>query len=205
MLSIALQGFVFGLSLIVAIGAQNAFVLKQGLKGNHVFLVCLFCAASDAILIAIGVYGLHIVQQYVPEVSLYAKYVGAVFLFFYGLRSFISAFQKQDVLKPDERSTQPLWPTILVCAALTWLNPHVYLDTVVLLGSIATQYSHGTVYFASGAILASFVFFFSLGFGATRLRPLFRQPLTWKILDVAIGLVMWSIAYSLVFSLNVAL
>ena len=199
MFSIVLQGFLFGLSLILAIGAQNAFVLKQGLKGNHIFLVCLFCATSDAILIAIGVFGLHIVQQYVPEVSLYAKYFGAVFLFFYGLRSFINAFRQQEVLKPDERSTQPLWPTILVCAALTWLNPHVYLDTVVLLGSIATQYSSYSLYFASGAITASFVFFFSLGYGATKLRPLFAKSFTWKILDGVIGLIMWSIAYKLVF------
>ena len=199
MLAIVGQGFIFGLSLIVAIGAQNAFVLKQGLKGNHVFWVCLFCAVSDAVLIAIGVFGLHWVQQYLPGISVYAKYFGAIFLFFYGVRSFFSAIKKQEALNPDERSAQQLWPTLLVCAALTWLNPHVYLDTVILLGSIATQYAEGAQYFAYGAIIASFVFFFSLGYGASKLKPLFAKPMTWRILDMIIGIVMWSIAYSLIF------
>ena len=200
MFSTALQGFLFGLSLIVAIGAQNAFVLKQGLKGNHLFWVCVFCAASDAILIAVGVFGLQTVQHYIPQVSLYAKYFGAIFLFIYGIRSFIQAYQQKGGLTPDERETERLWPTIFICAALTWLNPHVYLDTVILLGSIATQYQDNTVYFAAGAITSSFVFFFSLGYGASRLRPLFAKPVTWRILDVIIGLIMWSIAFSLVFT-----
>jgi L-lysine exporter family protein LysE/ArgO len=199
MFAIAAKGFVFGLSLIVAIGAQNAFVLKQGLKGNHVFWVCLFCAVSDAILIAVGVFGLHWIQQYLPQVSVYAKYFGAIFLLLYGFRSFFNAFRQQETLNPDERSAQKLWPTLMVCAALTWLNPHVYLDTVILLGSIATQYAENAKYFAYGAIVSSFVFFFSLGFGASQLKLLFAKPLTWKVLDIIIGIIMWSIAYSLIY------
>ena len=197
MLNIFIKGFLFGFSLILAIGAQNAFVLKQGLKGNHVFWVCLMCAVSDAILIAVGVFGLGIVQAYIPEFAFYAKYFGALFLFFYGLKSFISALKKQDSLQPEGQLVQGLGATLLVCLALTWLNPHVYLDTVVLLGSVATQYANDAHFFAYGAITASFVFFFSLGYGATQLGPLFAKPFTWKVLDVIIGIVMWSIAYSL--------
>ena len=193
-----LQGFLLGLSLIVAIGAQNAFVLKQGLKGQHVFWVCFTCAASDAILIAVGVFGLNIVEAYIPEFSLYARYFGASFLIFYGLSHFISAFKEQDGLKPDEGVVKGLWPVLLVCLALTWLNPHVYLDTVVLLGSISTRYGEYSAYFGVGAIVSSFVFFFTLGYGARLLRPLFAKPRTWQILDVLIGCVMLLIAYSLI-------
>ncbi len=197
MLSAALQGFVFGLSLIVAIGAQNAFVLKQGLKGTHVFWVCFVCAFSDAILIALGVFGLDLVENSVPGIAVYAKYFGAIFLFFYGLRSFYSALKHNQILTPDEHQTQALWPTIMICLALTWLNPHVYLDTVILLGSISTKFGEYAHFFGFGAIISSFVFFFSLGYGASILRPLFAKPITWKVLDIIIGVIMWLIAYSL--------
>ncbi|MGH1542267.1 MAG: LysE/ArgO family amino acid transporter [Arenicella sp.] len=197
MLEIFIKGFFLGLSLIVAIGAQNAFVLKQGLKGQHVFWVCLVCATSDAALIAIGVFSLSLVEQYVPQFATYAKYFGAIFLLVYGLRSFISAFGKQESLQPDQRRGQSLWKTLLVCLALTWLNPHVYLDTVVLLGSIAAQYGENAKYFGYGAVTASFAFFFTLGYGASWLRPWFDKPMTWKLLDIIIGIIMWAIAYSL--------
>jgi len=192
------QGFFLGLSLIVAIGAQNAFVLKQGLKGQHVFWVCLVCAASDAILITAGVFGLNVVESYLPKFGLFARYFGAAFLFFYGLRNFYSAYKREGALEPDERAVGGLWPVLLICLALTWLNPHVYLDTVVLLGSISTQYGDQASYFAVGAVVSSFVFFFTLGYGARLLRPLFAKPVTWVVLDVLIGCVMWMIAVSLV-------
>ena len=197
MFNAALQGFVFGLSLIVAIGAQNAFVLKQGLKGTHVFWVCFVCAFCDAILIALGVFGLDLVENSVPNIAIYAKYFGAIFLFFYGLRSFYSAFTKNQILNPDNHQAEALWPTLLICLALTWLNPHVYLDTVILLGSISIKFGEQSHYFGIGAIVSSFVFFFSLGYGARVLRPLFAKPVTWKVLDVIIGTIMWLIAYSL--------
>lgn len=197
MLSALLQGFVFGLSLIVAIGAQNAFVLKQGLKGSHVFWVCFTCAFSDALLIALGVFGLDLVENIVPNIAVYAKYFGAIFLFFYGLRSFYSAFKHNQILSPDQHQMVALWPTLMVCLALTWLNPHVYLDTVILLGSISTKFGDHAHSFGIGAIVASFVFFFSLGYGARVLRPLFAKPITWKVLDIIIGVIMWLIAYSL--------
>ncbi len=199
MFSAAIQGFFLGLSLIVAIGAQNAFVLKQGLKGQHVFWVCLICALSDAILIAVGVFALHIVESYLPQFVVFARYFGALFLVFYGLRSFISAYQQKEALEPDDRSIKDLSKVLLICLALTWLNPHVYLDTVILLGSISTKYGEHSDFFALGAIISSFAFFFTLGYGSRVLRPLFSKPKTWSILDVLIGIVMWLIAYSLIF------
>jgi len=192
-----IQGFALGLSLIMAIGAQNAFVLKQGLKGEYVFWVCLTCALSDAILISIGVLLLSAIENYIPKITQYATYFGAIFLFLYGLRSFVRAYQKQNNLEPDKRGIKGFLPIILTCIALTWLNPHVYLDTVILLGSISIQYGENSVWFGLGAIVASFVFFFTLGYGASLLRPLFSKPITWSILDILIGLVMWAIAYSL--------
>lgn len=200
MLNALTQGFFLGLSLILAIGAQNAFVLKQGLKGQHIFPICLACAVSDAILIGIGVFALQVIENYLPAVSIYARYFGAIFLFVYGAKSFLTAFNKSDTLEPEGNETDGLIKTLLICLALTWLNPHVYLDTVILLGSISTQYGIYVSYFALGAMLSSFVFFFSLGYGATKLRPLFNKPFTWKVLDVFIGIIMWSIAAGLLFN-----
>ncbi len=199
MLSAAVQGFFLGLSLIVAIGAQNAFVLKQGLKGQYVFWVCLICAFSDAILIAVGVFALNVVETYLPKFAIFARYFGACFLLFYGLRSFISAYNQKGSLEPEGASVKGLYKVLLICLALTWLNPHVYLDTVILLGSISTKYGEYSDYFALGAMVSSFFFFFTLGYGARLLRPLFHKPKTWSILDVFIGITMWVIAFSLIF------
>ncbi len=200
MINALLQGFFLGLSLIIAIGAQNAFVLKQGLKGQHIFAICLVCAASDAILICVGVFALQIIENHMPTVSVYARYLGALFLFAYGAKSFLSALNQSSTLKPKGQAASGLLKAVATCLALTWLNPHVYLDTVVLLGSISTQYGEYVNYFALGATLSSFCFFFSLGYGSTQLRPLFNKPITWKLLDIFIGIVMWSIAASLLFN-----
>jgi L-lysine exporter family protein LysE/ArgO len=192
-----LPGFLLGLSLIVAIGAQNAFVLRQGLRGEHVFAVCLTCALSDAVLIAVGVAGLAGVAREAPAVMPLMRYAGAAFLFAYGLRAFHAAWKGGAALAPGSEGAGSLGRALAVCLALTWLNPHVYLDTVLLVGSIAAQYPDRTA-FAAGAMAASFVFFFGLGYGACWLRPVFARPASWRVLEGVIGLVMWTIALRLV-------
>ncbi len=193
-----LFGFSLGLSLILAIGAQNAFVLKQGLRGEHVFLVCLICALSDAILILVGVSGFHLLLASFPSLVAVARYGGAAFLFVYGLVSFVNAFKVKQGLQPSTLRGDSAWQVALTCLAFTWLNPHVYLDTVVLLGSISTQFDEQATAFAAGAMSASFVFFFSLGYGARILRPLFAEARAWRVLDFLIGCIMWGIALRLI-------
>lgn len=197
MLYIYLQGLAVGLSLIIAIGAQNAFILKQGLKNQYVFWLCTICAASDSILILSGVFGFSQVIETYPAIVDGAKYFGAAFLLIYGAQHFIQAFNSSGSLVPSENTEKKLMPMIWICLALTWLNPHVYLDTVVLIGSISTQFESSAIYFAMGAITASWIFFFVLGYGARFLLPMFQNAQAWKILDFVIGLVMWAIAISL--------
>ena len=191
-------GFSLGLSLILAIGAQNAFVLRQGLKNEHVFLVCLICAVSDAALILVGVSGFHILVASFPSLVNIARFGGAAFLFIYGLISFYNAARVQQGLQPSEIKSNSAYQSVLTCLAFTWLNPHVYLDTVVLLGSVSTQFGAQVTWFAVGATAASFVFFFALGYGARLLRPLFARARSWQILDILIGCIMWGIALRLV-------
>jgi L-lysine exporter family protein LysE/ArgO len=191
-------GFSLGLSLILAIGSQNAFVLKQGLKKEHVFAVCFVCALSDAILISAGVAGFGTIVKQFPIIEVVARYGGAIFLTVYAFLSFKSALTKNHALRTHEQPTQPLFKVVSICLAFTWLNPHVYLDTVVLLGSISTQYHPNQDTFALGAVCASFVFFFSLGYGARLLAPLFEKPRSWQILEGLIGIIMLAIAFSLI-------
>ena len=198
MLHSYLQGFAIGLSLIVAIGAQNTFVLKQGLKKQAVFWVCFVCALSDSILVVLGITGFATVIQLYPELVGFAKWAGAVFLLWYGLQHAIQAFKSNQSLHAGSQNEIKLSKIIIVCLALTWLNPHVYLDTVVLIGSISTQFEQTKLYFALGVITASWFFFFSLGYGARVLIPVFANPQAWKVLDVVIALIMWSIAISLI-------
>ena len=198
MLHTYLQGFAIGLSLIVAIGAQNAFVLKQGLKKQAVFWVCFVCALSDSILVVLGITGFATMIQVYPDVVGFAKWAGAVFLLWYGLQHAIQAFKSNQSLHAGSQNEIKLSKIIIVCLALTWLNPHVYLDTVVLIGSISTQFEQTKLYFALGVITASWFFFFSLGYGARVLIPVFANPQAWKVLDVVIALIMWSIAISLI-------
>lgn len=201
MLSSYLQGFAIGFSLILAIGAQNAFVLKQGLKQQHIFWICLLCALSDATLIALGVFGFAALMQQFPMMITIARYAGALFLMVYGAQHIKQALQANQSIQLDAQSEQSLWKILGICLALTWLNPHVYLDTMVLLGSISAQFAQMKLYFALGAISASFLFFFALGYGARLLLPVFKNRKAWQILDVMIAVVMWSIALSLVFTL----
>jgi L-lysine exporter family protein LysE/ArgO len=192
-----LPGFLLGLSLIAAIGAQNAFVLRQGLRQEHVFAICAVCAGSDAILIAAGVAGFGAIVTAVPWLAPVMRYGGAAFLFAYALRSLWSAWHNRAALNPSADERKSLGATILTCLAFTWLNPHVYLDTLVLLGSISTGYAGRRLAFALGAITASFFFFFALGYGARLLRPLFAKPKAWRVLDALIGITMLALAVKL--------
>ncbi|MEQ9258772.1 MAG: LysE/ArgO family amino acid transporter [Roseovarius sp.] len=192
----AIAGFALGLSLILAIGAQNAFVLRQGLRRAHVFAVCLTCALSDAVLIAAGVAGFGALAEAVPWLETAMRWGGAAFLAWYGARSFLAAWRGGAALEAGEGAGS-LTAALFTCLALTWLNPHVYLDTVVLLGSISAQYDNRLA-FALGGMTASFTFFFGLGYGARLLAPLFRRPASWRVLDAGVGAVMWVIAASLV-------
>ncbi len=197
MLTSYLSGFTLGISLILAIGAQNAFVLKQGLKRNHVFLVCFICALSDAILISAGVGGFGAIVIQFPIIETIARYAGATFLVIYALLSFKSAFSETHALQAANEIPHSRAKIIAKCLAFTWLNPHVYLDTVVLLGSISTQYGEMKNVFGAGAVTASFVFFFSLGYGARLLKPVFENPKAWKVFEILVGILMTWIAIML--------
>jgi len=192
-----ISGLLLGLSLIVAIGAQNAFVLRQGLRREHVFAVCAVCTVSDAVLIAAGVAGFGALVTALPWLAPVMRYGGALFLASYGLRSLWAAWCNSSGLDPAADERKSLSATILTCLAFTWLNPHVYLDTVVLLGSISTGYAGQRIAFAAGASTGSFLFFFALGYGARLLRPLFADPKAWRVLDVIIGVTMLGLATKL--------
>lgn len=192
-----LPGFALGFSLILAIGAQNAFVLRQGLRGEHVFWVCLTCAVSDAVLIAVGVAGFGALATAVPGLETVMRWGGAAFLIAYGAKSLLAAWKGGESLKTDNGGSTALGPVIATTLAFTWLNPHVYLDTVVLIGSVAAQYDDRLA-FGLGAVAASFTFFFGLGYGAKRVAPLFARPRAWQILEAVIGIVMFAIAAKLI-------
>ncbi|MEC9444123.1 MAG: LysE family transporter [Pseudomonadota bacterium] len=191
-----LSGFLLGLSLIIAIGSQNAFVLKQGLKREHIFFVCLFCAVSDALLISAGVGGFGAVTARYPHVIDIAKIAGVLFLLGYGLQSLYASIRVSHALNVDGQVVTSLKKALLLCFGFTWLNPHVYLDTLVLVGMVSTG-AASKLTFAIGAISASFFFFFALGYGARLLRPLFEKPKAWNILDALVGLLMLYLAWHL--------
>ncbi len=194
-------GFFLGASLILAIGSQNAFVLRQGLRGEHVALVCFACAFSDALLIVAGVLGFGALVEQVPWIDPVARFGGAAFLIGYAMLAFRSAWRGGGTLEAAGR-VAPSWRVALVtCLALTWLNPHVYLDTVVLLGAASLRYADARVAFGLGAVTASFVFFFSLGYGARLLQPVFARAAAWRMLDFFVGMVMLGIAVGLLRSM----
>lgn len=196
----ALAGFSLGGGLIVAIGAQNAFVLRLGLLRSHVFAICLLCALSDALLIVLGIAGLGTLVQRSPLLLTAVTYGGAMFLFVYGLMAFRRVFSPE-AMKTAQNETPTLAAAVATALAFTFLNPHVYLDTVLLLGSFSAKYlGEERIAFGIGAVTASFVWFFGLGYGARLLAPLFARPLAWQVLDVLIGGVMWLLAASLLLS-----
>ncbi len=196
-----MQGFGLGAGLIIAIGAQNAFVLRQGLTRSYVFITALICALCDAVLIALGVGGVGTLITRNPGLTTFARWGGAAFLFWYGARAFWSALKPSALDAADASHSASLRGTVLTVLALSLLNPHVYLDTVVLLGSIGGQYpADERLTFALGAMLASWCWFFGLAYGAAWLAPLFRRPVAWRILDAGIGCIMWAIAASLIWA-----
>lgn len=189
----ATTGFLTGLSLIVAIGAQNAFVLRQGLRREHVFAIVLFAAVSDAILIIVGIAGLGALIQSFPLALEVIRYFGAAYLVWFGVSALRRALNPSS-LDAGQGAGISLGKAIATVAALTYLNPHVYLDTVILLGGIGNQFGAERWLFAIGAATASFVWFFSLGYFAKLLSRFVSSPKFWRVLDGFIALVMFSIA-----------
>ena len=197
MLSIALEGFAISLGLIVAIGAQNAFVLRQGLIRSHIFVVCCICAISDATLIAAGVLGVGAWLAEYEQGAFWISMAAIAFLVVYGTLRVKSTLDPQ-AMSISESGEQNLSTVVFTTLAFTWLNPHVYLDTLVLLGSASSRYDGPErEFFGIGAALASFIFFFSLGYGARLLSPLMENPKAWRYIDGGIAIVMFTIAFSI--------
>ena len=196
MLSAFLTGFILGFSLILAIGAQNSFVLRQGLMGRHVFIVALFCSLSDALLISIGVAGISIfLNNYIDLVSNWLFGISAIWLAGYGLLRLRDAVIGKSVLIAENSSVNGLVSTLSFLSVLTFANPHVYLDTVVLIGSVSQQFPDNTkLAYVLGASVASFVFFFSLAYCAKLLSPIMQRAIAWQLLDSFVALVMFTLA-----------
>ena len=194
----AVAGYLVSVSLILAIGAQNAFVLRQGLLREFVLPVVLICAISDALLIALGIAGLSSVLDLWPLAQSLMLWGGALFLSVYGAMRFRSAYRGGQALIVTHAAPKSLVKVVVTCLLFTWANPHVYVDTVGLIGSIAAQYAPDQLAFGVGAAFGSFSFFVALGFGARFLAPLFAKPKSWVFLEFGIGVVMWAIAAGLI-------
>ncbi len=192
-------GFLTSLSLIVAIGAQNAFVLRQGIRREHIGVIILICALSDALLIAAGVAGLGALITQLGWLLLIIQLGGGAFVIAYGVRAVIRATKTETLSVDNSTNTITLGAAVLTILTFTYLNPHVYLDTVLLLGSIASTHGAERWWFGIGAMLGSVAWFCALGFGARWLAPLFRKPLSWRILDGAVALVMFYLGASLLY------
>jgi L-lysine exporter family protein LysE/ArgO len=192
------EGFGIGASLIVAIGAQNAFVLKSGLHGRHRLPIALCCALSDVLLIALGVAGVGALIAESPTLLQFVRWAGVAFLLCYGVSALRRAWrgESMQLAGDDDRGVAV---ALLTTLAVTWLNPHVYLDTVVLLGGLAARYpGEGRYLFGAGAIVASFLWFFALAYGARLLAPLFTKPAAWRVLDVGVAAILLALAWGLV-------
>jgi L-lysine exporter family protein LysE/ArgO len=198
-LTAALAGFIAGAGLIVAIGSQNAFVLRQGLLQRNVGLVVVTCALSDIVLINCGVTGVGALVREWPGLLQALRFGGAGFLAIYGLMAARRAWRGSASLTPGTEGERSAWLVLLACLAFTFLNPHVYLDTMILLGGLSTQYPGHTQWaFAGGACLASVSWFSTLGYGSRLLLPVFRSPLAWRLLDAFVAVFMLSLALLLV-------
>lgn len=193
-----ISGFLASLSLIVAIGAQNAYVIKQGLLRSHVAFVVLFCSVVDAFFIVLGVGGLGTFVQSQPKALEYIRWFGVAYLTWFGIKSVRAAFSTQ-TLAVATSDNQSAGKVLLSLITFTFLNPHVYLDTVILLGSIANQFSTHRWLFALGASTASILWFTTIGFGARAASKYMTRPIFWKILDSAIAVIMFTIAITLAF------
>lgn len=193
-----IEGLFLGSALIVAIGAQNAFVLRQGLIREHVFIVCSVCFLGDVLLISLGVGGFGTFFSSNIVVLLIIGWLGVLFLTFFAIRSFISARNANSLSVNKEEAIGNLPKTIGSAMVLTFFNPHVYLDTIVVIGGMSAQFENmGKVFFALGAIIASLIWFFSLGYGASKMAPIISKPSVWRIIDLIVGLVMTVLALSL--------
>jgi L-lysine exporter family protein LysE/ArgO len=192
-------GFIASFTLIAAIGAQNAFVLRQGIRREHVLPVVALCTVSDIVLISAGIAGIGALISAHPGALNIAKFGGALFLIGYGLLAACRAWRPSS-LSPSEKAPARLIEVLVTCAALTFLNPHVYLDTVVLLGALANEHRDERWLFGVGAVTASAVWFVGLGLGARRLAGLFASPMTWRILDGLIAVMMIGLGVSLTVS-----
>ena len=199
-IAIAGQGFGLGLSLIIAIGAQNSYVLKKGILKSNVFAVAATCTLIDITLISLGILGFGSIVERNKTFMLFATIFGVLFLSYYGITSIVEAIKKRESFKiEDDREKDSLKKTILTLLALSLLNPHVYLDTVILIGSIGSKYPLSQrMDFLIGTCLASFVWFFGLAYGARILIPIFKKETTWKILDILIGTTMLLISWGLI-------
>lgn len=194
MLLAFISGFLISISLILALGPQNVFVLRQGLLRSHVFASCLVCSISDALLIAAGVLGVGLFISEIEGLATWMSIGASIFLIFYGLLRVKSALNPKG-LEIDDSESKELWPTILAGLAFTYLNPHVYVDTLLLIGGASSSYAgDDKVMFGIGAATASFVFFFSLGYGAKSLSPILNNPESWKIIDLFIAGIMFTVA-----------
>ena len=198
-LPILLRGFGLSAGLIVAIGAQNAFVLRQGLRRQHVWLTALICIACDILMFSIGGVGFGSLVAAVPALTTLTAWGGALFLLVYGALAFRSALRPSALeVQRNGEATLSRRAVVLTALGVSLLNPHAWLDTVVLVGGIAGQYAGGErVFFLLGAMLASTVWFHTLAFGARVLAPIFARPAAWRVLDALIGTLMWLIAFSL--------
>ena len=194
-----ISGFLISISLILALGPQNVFVMRQGLLRSHVFAACLVCSISDALLIGAGVLGVGLFLSEMDELAIWMSIGASIFLILYGCLRVKSALNPKGLEVSDDES-QDLWPTILAGLAFTYLNPHVYVDTLLLIGGASSNYAGDEkLMFGIGAATASFVFFFSLGYGAKRLSPILNNPESWKIIDLFIAGVMFTVAGILLF------
>ena len=199
MLSAFLTGLFLGLSLIVAIGAQNAFVIRSGILRNHIFYIALFCAISDSLLIIIGIAGISFfLKDFMNEFSNIIFGFSALWLFSYGLLRIRSALINNYITVDNNSKSNSLLKSISIVAVFTFVNPHVYLDTMILIGSISQQFlDTNRIYFAIGACTASFIWFFSIAYGAKLLTPIMQKPTHWRNLDLLIALIMFVIAFNL--------
>ena len=199
MLLAFISGFLISISLILALGPQNVFVLRQGLLRSHVFASCLVCSISDALLIAAGVLGVGLFITQIEGLAVWMSIGASIFLIFYGCLRIKSALNPKG-LEVDDSESKDLWPTMLAGLAFTYLNPHVYVDTLLLIGGASSSYTgDDQLMFGIGAATASFVFFFSLGYGAKSLSPLLNNPESWKIIDLFIAGIMFTVAGILLF------
>ena len=197
MFQVALTGLVTGFALIIAVGAQNAFLLRQGIRGQQVLPIVVTCLVSDVVAITVGVAGLGVVLERWPAVLPISQVLGGVYLIAFGLHAAMRAW-RPSTLETSDGAALTTGKAVLLTLALTWLNPHFYLDAVLMLGTVANSFGTDRWWFLSGTLVASVLWFFGLGYGARLLRGLFARPAAWRVLDSAIAVVMGTLGVGLI-------